>query len=124
MMKILSYIRNTDNYVYGNVLLLLLVVLFPFVFYSHKYIDFVLFPCSAILLCIKVYRKDMCFNWFAVYSFVSPFLPLLFILLFYVVIGHYSFKNFFSVYPPSHIFLPLRYYLFRIIRVAKRLGKG
>ena len=78
-MKILSYIRNTDNYVYGNVLLLLLVVLFPFVFYSHKYIDFVLFPCSAILLCIKVYRKDMCFNWFAVYSFVSPFLPLLFI---------------------------------------------
>lgn len=117
-MKILSYIRNTDNYVYGNVLLLLLVVLFPFVFYPHKYIDFVLFPCSAILLCIKVYRKDMCFNWFAVYSFVSPFLPLLFILLFYVVIGHYSFKNFFSNYLSVIMFIGIMYAVISEYRVS------
>lgn len=97
-MKLLSCMRNADNDTYGNVLLLLLVVLLPFAFYSHKYIDFILFPCSVVLLCIKIYRRRFAFTLFSMYIFSQPFLSLLLILLFYVVIGHYSLKNFFLNY--------------------------
>lgn len=106
-MKLLSCMRNADKY--ANNLLLLLVVLFPLVFYSHKYIDFVLFPCSVMLLCIKACRREFVFNWFAVYSFVSPFLPLLCILLFYVIIGHYSLKKFFSNYLSVVLYVVILY---------------
>lgn len=117
-MKILSCMHNADNYTYGNVLLLLLVVLLPFAFCSHKYIDFILFPCSVVLLCIKIYRRDFISNLFSVYVFSQPFLPLLFILLFYVVIGHYSLKNFFSNYLSVVLYIAILYSCIEKYRIS------
>lgn len=97
-MKLPSCMHWSGRYCYIDGILLLLVVMFPFVFYWNRYLDFVVFPCAVMALCVNIFRKISTFNWFSVYVFISPFLPLLFVLLFYVVIGHYSFESFFSNY--------------------------